>query len=73
MHKDDSKWVTEQLKQLPTPMIRTKALMKYREVFKQAYDAEPLSHRKDGKARREANLRLRSYVTRVMAKIGNTR
>lgn len=65
MHPDDKKWVTEQLKLLPTPLLRQQTLNKYNEVFQEAHNAEPLTHRKDGKARSAANNRLREYVGKV--------
>ena len=66
MHDDDRKWVGEQLKKLPTPAMRGQTLIKYNEVFQLAHDAEPLPHRKDGKARFAANNRLRQYVEAVI-------
>jgi hypothetical protein len=66
MHKDDKQWITSQLKKLPTPLLRQQTLQKYRDAFKQAYDAEPMPHRKEGKARYHANNRLRRYVEKVI-------
>ena len=66
MHKDDHKWITEQLKKLPTPLMRTTVLTKYKAAFDEAHNNEPLQHRKDGKARSTANNRLREYVAKVV-------
>lgn len=65
MHKDDKKWVTEQLKKLPNPIMRQATLVKYNEAFKQAYESEPLQHRKDGKGRSYANAKLLAYVKKI--------
>ena len=65
MHKDDKKWVTEQLKKLPTPIMRQATLVKYKEAFQKAYDLESLAHRKDGKARSYANAKLLAYVKKI--------
>jgi len=67
MHNDDKKWVGEQLNKLPTPAMRGQTLIKYNEVFNLAHDAEPLRHRKDGKARFAANNRLRIYIGKKFA------
>jgi len=79
MHKDDKKWVTEQLQKIispidtmPTPLLRQQALEKYNQVFKEAHEAEPLPHRKDGKARFAANNRLREYVVSIESILKNT-
>ncbi len=69
MLEDDKKWISEQIKKLPNPPIRQTALIKYAEVFSIAHDAEPQPHRKDGKARQEANTRLRKYVQAVQDKL----
>lgn len=65
MHKDDKKWVQEQLMLLSEPMHRQEVLSKYNAVFKSAFNTEPLAHRKDGSARFEANNRLRIYIKKV--------
>lgn len=68
MHEQDKKWVTEQLKKLPNPLMRQSTLIKYNESFKQAHECEQLSHRKDGKARSYANNKLRIYVKKIQEK-----
>ena len=65
MMEADRKWVTEQLQKLPTPLLRQQTLEGYKKAFKEAYDAEPLPHRKDGKARFAANNRLREYIVKI--------
>jgi len=62
MHKDDEKWVTEQIRQLPTYEMRQTAMDGYKKVFAKYYENEPLEHRKDGTARRAANIALRKYI-----------
>jgi hypothetical protein len=65
MHKDDLKWIKDELLKLKTPKQRTHARNSYDVAFKEAHDFEPLPHKKDGTARRAANNRLRIYVRRV--------
>ena len=65
MHKDDLKWIRDELLKLKTPAQRTHAKNNYDAVFKDAHDNEPLPHKKDGIARRVANNRLRIYVRRA--------
>ena len=62
----DSQWISEQLNQL-SPSARQKAMQKYAEVYQETYDAEPVSFRKENRARHEANARLRLFV-RTLAK-----
>ena len=66
MHEKDKKWVTEQLNQLPNPTVRQGALLKYREVYDESYESEPIEHKKNNVARREANTRLMRYVKAVI-------
>lgn len=65
MHKDDKKWIKEQLMRLDSPQLRQLAMAKYNEVHQEAYNNEPLPHKKDGAARSEANNRLRVFVEKV--------
>lgn len=73
MHADDKKWVGEQIKSLNSPLrdhgasikLRQETLFNYNKVWKEAFDAEPLQHRKDGKARSAANARLLKFVRTV--------
>lgn len=58
---DDESWIQEQLLQLD-PTTRVKIARKYAEAYQEAWDKEPVPFRKDNKARRSANTRLRVYV-----------
>lgn len=58
---DDESWIQEQLLQLD-PTTRVKIARKYAEAYLEAWDKEPVPFRKDNKARRNANTRLRVYV-----------
>ncbi|MEY0291147.1 hypothetical protein AB7303_20195 [Providencia rettgeri] len=60
---DDAKWIQEMLLQL-SPSARNRALVAYSEVYQQHWELEPVSYRKDNKARHEANSRLRQFVRR---------
>lgn len=62
MYPADKKWIDEQLAKLPF-RLQQSVRQRYAEVYQQAYDAEPVEHRKEGSARRAANTRLREYVT----------
>lgn len=66
-HKDDAKWLEKILLSIPEK-YRIPACVKYTEVFNDRFDTEPLSHRKDGKARSEANSRLLAYSKLVNKK-----
>lgn len=57
----DESWIHEQLQQLPVAM-RQRAIMRYAEVYQQAFDAELVSYRQENRARHEANTRLRLFV-----------
>ena len=65
-HKLDQKWIREQLNRIPFNE-RKRAIEGYKQVFKQAYDAEPVDHMKSNKARRAANTRLRLFVDKLLA------
>ena len=65
MHNHDRQWVESQIALLPVS-IRQKTLRSYRDVFKEAYDAEPIEHKKMNRARFAANTRLREYVEKVL-------
>lgn len=62
MHKDDEKWVVSQITTIINRTLRQTVLEGYKKHYKKIYDAEPLTHRKDGKARRECNNMLRKYI-----------
>ena len=57
----DAEWISEQLQML-TPAARLKAMLRYAEVYQETYDAEPVSFKKENRARHEANTRLRQFV-----------
>lgn len=66
-HKDDKKWIIQQLARLPDKHKKT-AMQGYDKVFREVYDATPLAHQKEGEARRAANTRLRRYVDAVLSR-----
>lgn len=57
----DAEWIMQQLLILP-PAARPKAVQRYAEVYQEALDAEPVSFRKENRARHKANTRLRLFV-----------
>lgn len=57
----DKVWIIQQLERL-TPAVRQKAVLRYAAVYQEAFDAEPVSYRKENRARHEANTRLRLFV-----------
>ncbi|WP_053264861.1 hypothetical protein [Escherichia coli] len=57
----DAEWIQQQLQGLP-PSLRRKVALKYAEVYEITFDAEPVSFRKENRARHEANVRLRRFV-----------
>ena len=57
----DEEWIQQQLQGLPTS-LRRKVDLKYAEVYEITFDAEPVSFRKENRARHEANTRLRLFV-----------
>ncbi|MEZ3140567.1 hypothetical protein [Citrobacter braakii] len=57
----DTAWIQQQLLSLP-PSLRRKVSLKYAEVYEITFDAEPVSYRKENRARHEANVRLRRFV-----------
>lgn len=57
----DAAWIQQQLLGLP-PSLRRKVSLKYAEVYEITFDAEPMSYRKENRARHEANVRLRKFV-----------
>lgn len=62
--KDDETWFLRLLGQLPQK-LRPRALKGYDEAYKEAFDDEPISHKKDNAGRRAANIRFRKYVENV--------
>ncbi|HGJ4362554.1 TPA: hypothetical protein ACJGOF_001753 [Salmonella enterica subsp. enterica serovar Thompson] len=59
--KADRGWLIQQLARL-TPTVRQKAALCYAAVYQETFDAEPVSFRKENRARHEANTRLRLFV-----------
>lgn len=57
----DADWIKQQLLSL-TPSARQKAMQRYAAVYQEAFEAEPVSYRKENRARHEANMRLRLFV-----------
>jgi hypothetical protein len=56
----DADWI-KQLLSL-TPAARQKAIQRYAAVYQESFEAEPVSYRKENRARHEANMRLRLFV-----------
>ena len=59
--KADAEWIKQQLLSL-TPTARQKAIQRYAAVYQETFEAEPVSYRKENRARHEANTRLRLFV-----------
>ena len=57
----DEEWIRQQLLCL-TPAARQKAIQRYAAVYQESFEAEPVSYRKENRARHEANVRLRRFV-----------
>lgn len=57
----DAEWIKQQLLSL-TPTARQKAIQRYATVYQETFEAEPVSYRKENRARHEANTRLRLFV-----------
>ncbi|KUT48169.1 hypothetical protein AWE99_18480 [Escherichia coli] len=57
----DTEWIQQQLQGLPQS-LRRKVALKYAEVYEITFDAEPVSFRKENRARHEANTRLRLFL-----------
>ncbi|MNE10734.1 hypothetical protein D3C80_1034550 [compost metagenome] len=57
----DAEWILGQLMSL-TPAARQKAIQRYAAVYQESFEAEPVSYRKENRARHEANMRLRLFV-----------
>ena len=66
--RDNEKWIIEQMSKLPTK-VRAEISALYSDVYVSAYNNEPINHKKENKARREANTRLREYVKRYTSVI----
>lgn len=57
----DSQWIGEQLQSL-SMAAKQKAMQRYAAVYQETFEAEPVSYRKENRARHEANTRLRLFV-----------
>lgn len=64
IHKHDKQFLREHLAKLG-PRNAVKAKEGYAMAWQEAFDGEPVEHRKFGTARRTANLRLLRYVNRI--------
>ena len=64
-HKDDAKWIKDQLRKLPNHLT-SNAMEAYSGVYLAAINAEPEEHKKENAARFAANSRLRIYVGNVL-------
>ena len=62
-HPDDAQYIDGKLSMVGIEE-RGKLCSAYAKCYRDAYTAEPNEVRKDGKARREANTRLREYINR---------
>lgn len=59
--QSDSQWIQRQLISL-SASVRPKAIQRYAAVYQETFEAEPVSYRKENRARHEANTRLRLFV-----------
>lgn len=64
IHKDDVKWVQQQLVTIPLQQ-RVTACLAYSKVWQEGHDSEPLLHCKENAGRFAANSRLRAYIAKV--------
>lgn len=65
-HRGDEQWIREMLLHLD-PSTRHKITLKYSEVFQNTWEMEPVSFKKNNRARHEANTRLRIFIRRYAA------
>lgn len=61
--KADEAWIQEKLEQFSSA-ARNRIVALYADVYQAAFDEEPVTYRKENRARHEANTRLRIFVTR---------
>ena len=69
-HPDDEQWIHQKLSPIQ-PEVRYNVCEAYTKVFNEAFDAEPLPHRKTGKARSAANTRLLTYFNKKYGNVFN--
>ena len=65
-HPDDAKIVSARLAMLD-PALRSQVCDTYAKAYREAWEAEPVSYRKHGKARFAANTRLRVFIGKRFA------
>lgn len=65
-HPDDAKIISARLGMLD-PSLRSQVCDAYANAYLEAWNAEPLSYRKHGKARFAANTRLRVFIGKRFA------
>lgn len=63
----DKNWIIQTLAKLEFNE-RQKAVIRYAEVYQEAYDSEEISYKKENAAGRAANTRLREYAFKCLAK-----
>lgn len=68
----DSQWIDEQLQKLPVK-YQGKARIAYSDAYKAEFEAESVPYKRENKARRSANNRLRAYVKAVLDGIEKVR
>lgn len=68
----DDTWIKERFDELcglTSWGYALKVMQKYSDAYQEAYEKEPVSYRKDGAARYEANTRLRLLIKSMSAKV----
>lgn len=65
-HQHDAQFIKAQINKLPQA-LKTTAIDGYERVYKDAWDSEPIEHKKSNSARRAANTRLREYVEKILS------
>jgi len=65
-HPDDAKIISARLGMLD-PALRSQVCDAYARAYREAWESEPLSYRKHGKARFAANTRLRVFIGKRFA------
>ena len=67
MHFDgDKAWIVEQL-ELLSKQHQIQARAAYSDIFYKTHRNEPVEYKKNNRARREANIRLRNFVDKCLA------
>ena len=60
-HKHDLTWSDELIDTLPKE-LQLRVCFAYCDAYQEAFDAEPIEHKKEGAARVSANTRLRAFI-----------